>query len=295
MKESVMLIGGLGYLGCELQKKFEQTGSEVAIIDNNLFGKWKEEEIIEMSDTVWVEDFTALTDTDLQNVSQHDRMVVLCYPDNRSELSELEEYFVKIDTSIKKLLEWGNSVDIVVSIEESEKYVSTFADYGNLCEVIGVPQTYGINQSFRSDLLIHDIVLQMLSQKSYLMEDDPFDLITFDKLENVVTNIFDQTGTTPAYHPPSLPLMNLCHIVQSMFGSEYGVHIRETGRGQTFYEDTTLRFCEEHFQDLTYFVTRMQKDWQSGMAEQLFEKCFYNNNTWKNMAVAYGNFGKIKI
>lgn len=294
MKKRVLLVGGLGYIGHELQKKFKVEGYEIRIIDNNLFGKWEEEELAAMGgEKLQLRDFSDLVEAELKETFENDRIIVLCYPDYRAELSELEGYFIGIDNTIRQLLEWGKAVDIVVGEKDIARYEALFSDFGTLCNVVGIPQTYGITQSFRSDILVHDIVLQMLSQKSYLMEDDPFSCISFGTLESVVEHIYN--GGLCAIEYSRLPLMNLCHIIQSMFGAEYGVHIRDSGREQTFYEDTVLAFDEGDFQNLTYFVTRMQKDWETGMAQELFNSCYFNNSIWNNMAAAYENLGKIRI
>lgn len=258
--KSVAIVGGLGYLGSTLKQMLEPHVKELIVIDNNMFGKWRKDEVKE----VW-----NIEECDVNALPE---VVVICSNIDIPEFYECGLFTKYIDTyreCVNNIILSGRTVWFVAP---SNKIKFQFHDQN--VHVVHCPQLFGTSKGMRTDTVVNSMVIELLLTKR-LMLDDPMEQIIFCSLRRyadmLVQAILGNSMRTFAQEAEFsiAPKMVIASMIMKQFNPhEYGFGINFQSKGLLI---PNSKCCVEKkdAQALELFVTEITEAMKIGFADDV--------------------------
>ena len=271
MKKAVV-VGGLGYLGYEVVRILMQTAGvdSVLVIDNNMYGKWEEHELEELSVELSIKNvlhynFDEIITTDVSCVFVCSTIDVSSFY-NAHTLQHCERYF-----------DWMNAF-CEHCVSHGIQFIHPFTHTGHVTlpefleeHTLDCPVLYGTAPAFRSDTLINNMVLSFALEKMYGMEDNPLQDVTFCNVVEYANALVQ--GKIPDI--ARVPMIGLVNIIQWMYGPEYSIHMPHIPDiAKTYQYQVSLH--KKDFDTLELFVNEIKRGIEVGHVEELCKEQ-YNN------------------
>lgn len=193
------IIGGLGYIGYALCERLSaEVGPEnVTIVDNNIYGKWTDDDIDSIIPTVVLED-----------------------------VLELEEDFFKDFTCAYLAVDYGR--------EETLRNDGRFSSYINrfrkavhkIPNLVLIPEidTFGFSKGYRNDTFINNLMYDLTVEKVGYITGDIYEEYRFAHIDDYVNYLLD-----PDKYELKINCVNkltLASLIQNLFGSvEYKLSV----------------------------------------------------------------------
>lgn len=236
-KINICIVGGLGYLGSELTKYFENNNNyKVTIVDINVFERqfYPINSILESSNFI-----------NLKSVffDRFDKIVICSDIDiNEFYCSEYihRNYIEKYQEQIVELVKSNKSVFWVIPTDtgdEITEYVNStkniILDIHKNSEVVLIecPHLYGPSDSMRSDTFINKVVRDFIMNEAFYLDEGVFDIIDFIDIDTYAKNVInaiemDNDGfVVKHFDCDRMSKVMICHFINSIFGSKHQLSV----------------------------------------------------------------------
>jgi len=280
----ICIIGGLGYVGFELAKRFKALDHEVAIIDKNMYGKWDAEEITKLAEEGYEISLHGIELMEEDNYKDVDVFIICSDVDFDEFYScpELEEYLVKYEEAIGKIVKTKKQVQYIYSSGGSSKknyvfgLIDKYQDVGFNFNIIGCPQLYGTSNAFRSDTVVNKMVMDFISNEYYLIDRDPIESVEICNIHSFADWVVGWINNESESKPYSrIPILILANMVQKLFGGDCQIGMSPTVKTKETYNDV-VKFNGKEMQQIELFVNEIKRGIELGPATRLFNLEFDN-------------------
>jgi len=250
-QKKIVVIGGLGYLGWTICQQAIRLGHLVVCVDNNLFGKWEDEELdlIQYIHQDVIE-FAKKFDGDADRVYICSDIDIQAYKD----CAGLDKYREKYEKAIKAL---RKKSDVLVRFDNT-------------------PELFGIGRSFRSDTIINEMVLSMAFNNRYQVNINPFTIIHACNVRDYAHAILSEEANLSEC-ALTLPVVMICNLLQPMFSPDCQLGMVETTMEENLNVNIQCSMImKEH---LALFVKEVMAGKEQGQAWELLEDKYNNEMT----------------
>jgi len=279
----ICIIGGLGYVGFELAKRFKERGDDVAIVDKNMYGKWDREEIVKLAEEGYEISLHGIELMEIDKVEE-DVKYIICSDVDFDEFyscPELRGYLDDYQTAIGKLARTDKMVYYLYSDGGPSKWefikeMKLFCHRVNFIPV-PCPQLYGTSNAFRSDTVVNKMVMDFISNEYYLIDQDPFESVGICNIHKFADWFVDleKVKHEVLIDCSQIPLLILANMVQRLFGGDCQIGMSPTIQMKDKYDDIVV-FNSKELEQIELFVNELKRGIELGPATRLFNLEFDN-------------------
>jgi len=291
----LLVVGGLGYLGSEVVKRFElKSDFEVTVLDINLFDRKFKPAVAK----VVGENFVT---TDLSYYKQFDKVVVcsdIDIPALYDSNAVADKYLSSYQCALVDLVKTGIQVVWVAPTESSQSIkdfndatIRKMVELGDIAKVNirKCPHLYGPSDSMRSDVFLNQVIRDFIMTDSFVLHSDPFEIIDFMNIDSYMDFLAPAIATnhhlkvTDYYGHSSLTRIMICNCINWIMGAQYELSVASTDISEI--NDARINFNER--MALESFIKTITSMIQDGQCMEFVDIASDNNIAVSNFVVGY--------